>query len=401
MRQPQRDWRPRAPLQAPMHFKLSNITNLAGFAAENVKPGVVGPVLARASLTSEDPEFFGYMEQITASFLVPAGVWVDKVHHFLVVMHGDATADLFVDDFPVAVEMKAKRDIKKGELITQGDIADIRRLNFPEISIGPTDKIIYVFKVGWRFGLFFDFGAAALGSKRRRSAAKHLDVDAMQLSIGALYRYLSFYSVYRLLETGTEQFEEMQGDGWFPFVETLPGDFSALTKAYDNKFDFDNKVSAVVERFDGKRIRGIVGKWWKNERFTAKRTLIEAGVNAYLQNTADGFVNCIKTISPETEGLLRSIYRADEAKGRMTQKRFLKHIADKAKAKAGSDYSLLLARPFLEYLEKHTFRNFDVDKGDVRLSRHSSGHGEASPDLYTKARALQLILVLDQIYFFD
>ncbi len=85
----------------------------------------------------------------------------------------------------------------------------------------------------------------------------------------------------------------------------------------------------------------------------------------------------------------------------MTQKRFLKHIADKAKTKAGSDRSLLLARPFLEYLEQQAFRNFDVNSGDVPLSRHSSSHGEASPQLYTKARALQVILVLDQIYFFD
>lgn len=384
-----------------MHFKLPNITNLVGFAAENVGPGGVAPILARASLTSEDPDFFGYMEQITGSFLVPARVRVDDVYHFLVVMHEDATADLFIDDFPVELEMKAKRDVKKGQLITQGDIADIRRLNFPEVSFGPTDKVIYVFKVGWRFGLFFDFGAAALASKQRRPTATPLDVDAMKISIGALYRYLSFYGVYRLLATGTKQFEEMQDDGWFPFVETLPSDFNALTKAYDNKFDFDNKISTVVEQFNEKRIRDIIGKWWKNEHFSAKRNLIEAGVHAYLQNTADGFVNCIKTLWPETEGLLRSIYRADTGKGRMTQKRFLKHIIDKATTKAGSDYSLLLARPFLEYLEKQAFRNFDTEKGDVPLSRHSSSHGEASPDLYTKARALQLILVLDQIYFFD
>jgi hypothetical protein len=104
-------------------------------------------------------------------------------------------------------------------------------------------------------------------------------MDAMQVSIGALYRYLSFYGVYRLLEDGTKQFQEMQDDGWFPFVEALPSDFDALAKGYENKFDFHNKVSAVVERFDEKRVLDVAGKWWKNERFSAKRQLIEAGIN--------------------------------------------------------------------------------------------------------------------------
>ena len=34
---------------------------------------------------------------------------------------------------------------------------DIRKLKFDGIEIKKTDKIICCFKVGWKFGLFFDF----------------------------------------------------------------------------------------------------------------------------------------------------------------------------------------------------------------------------------------------------
>jgi len=305
-----------------------------------------------------------------------------------------------VNDFPVILEIKVKRDIEKGQLITQREIADIRSVRFPEVELSNTDKLVYVFKVGWRFGLVFDFTASGLTSKHPPVSAAALDIDQIQVLIGDLYRYLSFYSMYRIIETETNRFEEMQVDGWFPFVETLPNDFSAIADAYANKFDFDNRVSSIVDRFDEMRIREISERWWKNEHFAAKRKLIEAGVNAYLQDTPDGYVNCIKNLFSEVEGLLRSIYRTDTGKGQMKTHQFLQHMAEKARLAAGSEYSLLLARPFLEYLEAQAFRNFDVEKGDVPLSRHTSGHGEANPNLYTKARALQVILILDQLHFF-
>ena len=55
---------------------------------------------------------------------------------------------------------------------------------------------------------------------------------------------------------------------------------------------------------------------------------------------------------------------------------------------------------FFKYLESVVFRGFDVDKDDVELSRHSVGHGVAAQEKYTKVRASQLILVLDQIHFY-
>ena len=36
------------------------------------------------------------------------------------------------------------------------DIADIRSMKFSNIKITESDKVIYCFKVGWKFGLFFD-----------------------------------------------------------------------------------------------------------------------------------------------------------------------------------------------------------------------------------------------------
>ena len=384
-----------------MKFHFDNVQDLAGFAMENVKGGETVKVLTRSLLTSDDPEFYQYSEQISNIFLNKNRILIDGVYQFLVIIHADLSADLYVNDFAVLVEIKAKRDIKAGEVVTQGDIADLRKVKFPDIEIKETDKVIYCFKVGWRFGLFFDLTPRSQPSSAPTPIAiEKLDIEKMALSIGELRRYLSFYHVYKVLESEA-QFGEMMKDGWFPFVEILAGEYTKLSEAYQNKFDFENKVKTIVDSFGEKRIKKVTEKWWKNKTFSDKKPLLEAGVNAYLQNNQDGFVNCIKNLWTEIEGILRKLYHSETGKGDGVKSAdLISHIVEKAKTKSGSDYSLLLPLPFLKYLQDVVFANFNVENGKVDMSLNASSHGVADANQYTKYRALQLILILDQIYFY-
>ena len=53
---------------------------------------------------------------------------------------------------------------------------------------------------------------------------------------------------------------------------------------------------------------------------------------------------------------------------------------------------------FFKYLGEIFFKNFDLKTGDVDLSRNTASHGVAKAEDYTKTKALQGILILDQIY---
>ncbi len=384
-----------------MHISLGTTQDIEGFAAHNAKPGEPVWILSRDVLTSDDQAFYLFIEQLSRIFLIPARVLIDQVYQFLVVIHGDLTTDLYINDFPVAVEMKAKTDLKKGQLVTLNDIADIRRLRFPDIQVKDTDKVVYCFKVGWRFGLFFDLTPRVqpVGASQPLFPQR-LDVEEMEVSIGSLYRYLSFHHVYKVLESGA-QFKEMTEDGWFPFVELLGRDYERLAEAYQTKFDFDNMIARVVDSFSKERITEITARWWSNPHFQSKKAIIEAGVNAYLQNHQEGFINCIKNLFGEIDGLLRFVYFADTGKGdRIRQDDLISHLVSKARDETGADHSLLFTMPFLGYLRDVAFAKFSVEGGNVPLSRHSSGHGVAAPTAYTKTAALQVILTLDQIYFY-
>ncbi len=371
-----------------IHFHFDAVQDIAGFSPVNVKEGNYFRLLTNASITSDEPDFYKYIE-ICNPFFNKVRVSQDTVYQFLILIHKNLSADLYINNFPIAIEILAKRDLQKLDPVTDRDIADVRRLKFPDIEIVDTDKVIYCFKVGWKFGLFFNL-----------DRPEKLDVDVMSIALGKLYRELSFQYVYKVLETGA-QFGEMTKGGWFPFVELLGSEYKALIETYQDRFDFDNRIEKLVDSFDKIRIGKIVNKWWRKPIFHDKQEILQAGTNAFLRGDSENYINCIKTLLSETEGIIRFQYFADTGKGRKVKvTELLTHLSEKGKTKTGSAHSLLLPLPFFDYLKNVVFADFDLETGKVDLSRHSSSHGVAKAEAYTKIKALQAILVLDQVYFY-
>ena len=216
---------------------LDNIGKIGGFAFSDARAGEAVSVCTRASLTSDDDLFYEIMEGVSVAILSQASFFVNGIYQFLAVLHDDDTADLYVNEFPVLVKTTAKASMAKGQVVSLDDIADIQSLEFEGSLIGETDKLIYCFKVGWKFGLFFDL-------KRQSAPDYRLNLEQVGESIGGLYRYLAFQHVYKTLES-KPQFEQMMNDGWFPFVELLGSDFKSLSQVYNAMFDVDARISQL------------------------------------------------------------------------------------------------------------------------------------------------------------
>jgi hypothetical protein len=379
-------------MQNISHFHLTEVENFAGFAMETAKKGEMLKVLARAAIISDQIDFFTFIDQISGQFLAKLGIFIDAVYQFLIIIHNNLSADIYVNDFPTEVEIFINRNIEKGELVSVRDVVDIKTFKFPDIPIADTDKVIYCFKVSWKFALFFDLA---------RDKQK-LDIDSMYLTLGKLYRYLSFQYVYEVMESERE-FEEMLKDGWFPFVELISSeDFKILIEMYNNKDKIKLNFDNFIAKFDKQRIEKLTEKWWTKNIFNEKKNILQAGISAYLLNNNIGYINCIKTLLTEIEGIIRLQYYDDSEirKKKPSITELLKYIFKKAKDKTGSEYSLLLPLPFFKYLDKFIYSNFQFEKGKLNLSRHSISHGVARASDYTKERALQIIFILDQIYFY-
>lgn len=378
---------PPLPLRKLSKIHFPTVENLIGFVMETVQSGETAKVQTRGSLVSDTPLFYTYIDQISGIFL--KNVLVGQIFQFLVLMHENLSADLYLNDLPVNALIMTKRAFQEGEVVTTNDIADIQRMSFETIDIKATDKVIYCFKVGWKFGLFFDL-----------HREEPLNIQAMEAELGALYRYLSFQYVYDILES-KPHFELLLKDGWFPFIEILASEFKDLSEAYKNLPDPRAKVQEIVGKFHKKRIEHIVNKWWNKEIFSDKRAILESGIQSYLDNDGKGFIACIKILLTEIEGIIRLHYFKETGKGNDIRiPDLINHIFEKGKIKTGSEASLFFPRDFLHYLKEAIFPQFDLEAGNVALSRHTSSHGVAKAEDYSKIRAVQMILILDQVYFY-
>ena len=377
-----------------MRMKVDKVKSLTGFTVCNVPKEHYFWALASASLTSDDPNFFRYIEQLSNIYFNRQEHRVDDsaINSFLVLIHLDLSADIYINDFPMEIEMLSKRSVEAGTIITDGDIADIRQVRFPGIDIQKSDSVICCFRVGWKFGLYFNL----LGFK------EEFHVASLQARLGQLYRHLRFQYVYHSLESEAH-FGEMVKDGWFPFIEILGNDYKTLAATYQNeKFAYDATVGTLLDKFDESRVRKMTEKWLQKPIFQEKQHLLQAGIDAFLQGTESGFINCIKTLYTKIEGVMRYLYFEDTGKGnRVTLKELLCYLTDKGKQRAANDdQSLLLPHQFLEYLTESVFADFNLETGAVDLSRHSSSHGVAPEVAYTAVRALHALLTVDQIYYY-
>ena len=115
-----------------MRLHVDRVQNLTGFTVCNVPKDYYCWVLAASSVTSDEPEFYRYIEQLSSIFLNGEGYRtnVNTIHNFLILIHRDLSADIYINDFLIEIEMLSKRSVQAGTVITDGDIADIRQVRF-------------------------------------------------------------------------------------------------------------------------------------------------------------------------------------------------------------------------------------------------------------------------------
>ena len=118
-----------------------------------------------------------------------------------------------------------------------------------------------------------------------------------------------------------------------------------------------------------------------------------------MQNDKNGFITCLHTLYPQIEGIIGFDYFGNYGK-KPSFRELIDYIKQKAESKFKNVSSTGFPGEFYEYLEKTVFENFDLSTGQMDLSRHTTSHGYANADDFDKAKALQAILILVQIYFY-
>lgn len=135
------------------------IPELVGFTVESKTAGERTKVLVKTPfLISDEDDFHLYIEKIESVFLRRYGLSTESVSKFLILIHKDGQTDVYLNDnVKESFFARSTRDIKAGEKVTKNDFSNIEKLRFVDITVAPNDQVVYCVRVGWKFGLYFDF----------------------------------------------------------------------------------------------------------------------------------------------------------------------------------------------------------------------------------------------------
>lgn len=364
---------------------------LDGVAAEAAHPGKKIKVWVSQALTSDDAIFHPIMKNMADVIRASsrkAGMEVDLNHANLVVLAArpDGSAQLWVDNTQMELLIMSKRDIEKGSLVYEKDIADIVELDFPEVKIDSEDKIVIVMRVDWRFGVFFDF-----------NLEKQFDKKRLRRALGTLYRSLKYRSIYDAIGD-KKVFDLLISKGWFPFVEILGDEFDHLAQSAQHNLTLDTAEQRIIASFDQGRLDRMLNRWNSKTHFASRTDVLQEAVDAFRSQKT---ISTIKIAVTEIDGILREAHSNVYGVSTSNQGKLLKFAVSEAERKAGGTDTLLFPAAFKNYLQTYTFKNFDPDGPGISAgSRHAVAHGAADPKTYTMTRALQALLTLDQLAFY-
>jgi hypothetical protein len=277
---------------------------------------------------------------------------------------------------------RVKEDVAQGEILYFSKIADIDAVRLSNIELNEKYRVFVCLKVNWKFLLYFDL-------KRDET----MNLSQFEREIGRLYRRILYQDEYNSFRD-TDVRQKISDEGWFPFIEILGEDYRSLYKSVSDPRFFTHVEDKLVKSFDDDRITKISKRWKAHPKLEGKLNILEAGMAAYRR---EDFISCIKNLITEIEGIVRQSKSGD---GKI-ETAWPEYLEEKGTEKTGDADSLFFASEFRKYLEQSIYSKFDSGGGYVETAgRHSVSHGGAHQIAYTRKRAVQVILALDQALFY-
>lgn len=361
--------------------------NIEGLSMGIALAGEQVDVLQRYGVTSDDYFFHTCataLSRVVEHAAAQSGTTINlsAAQLALIVVKPDKTALAYIDKAAVTMSARLKVSVEAGQPIFEDDFSDISAMSFPFVEIAEDDQVIVTFRDGWRYALYFDL-------------TRKLDLKQTEKTLGRLAMTLRKNEYYAALGNPAF-FETLVAAGWFPFLELRKHEFVSLYNALLSGEDLAKCGTALLGGFDEKRVRMMAARWMSNPHFKKREGILMPGVEAFIRGEP---VTAIKTLLSEIEGILQDAHIAAHSRDAKTSG-LIKFAISAATSKVEDDKSLFFPTEFQQYLEANTYGHFDPMKGAVTASRHGVGHGAAPPEVYTQVRALQVLLTLDQVYFY-
>ena len=367
-----------------MPYKITLENTPTGYAGTYAKADELVQVIFREFISTEDGQHFikrleGGVNPILEK--LPSTVLASTIDHLLAITFKGGETTVYVNELDIQGTVRVARPVKAGQGMTKDDIADIVHLDLG-VDIPEDAGFIFVFSVGWRKGLFFDYGPILPNQEPRL-----YDVGSV---LAQSYAHVLFQELFSITES---EWECLSQGKWFPFVglgkDTIDGLISYARAGWDLDEKLDNIVAEVKSRAPD-----MLDSWSNSPVFSTHIEILERAVERYL---SDDPMSCAGLLFPRIEGIMRSYHASMGSTEQPSQGNL---STSSVSADIRNEKCLLLPHRFEKYLREVYFANFDPSASHIDASRHSVSHGVASAAEFSLKNATISILIVHQLFYF-
>ena len=367
-----------------MPYKITLDNTPAGYAGTSARAEELVQVIFRDFISTEDGQHFvkrleGGVNPILEK--LPTTVLASTIDHLLAITIKGGETTVYVNELDIQGSVRVRRPVKEGQGMTKDDIADIVHLELG-VEIPEDAGFMFVFSVGWRKGLFFDYGPILPNQEQR-----FYDIGSI---LAQAYAHVLFQELFSITES---EWEYLSQSKWFPFTGLGQDTINGLISYARTGWDLDEKLDDIVTEVKS-RVPNMLDSWRNSPVFSTHIEILERAVDRYLSDDA---MSCAGLLFPRIEGIMRS-YHAGIGNTDQPSQGNLSTSAVSANIR--NEKCLLLPHRFEKYLSEVYFANFDPSATHIEASRHSVSHGVASAAEFNLKNATISILIVHQLFYF-
>ena len=367
-----------------MPFEINIGKPPAGYALCSGKEGDKLPIIFREFTSTEDGQYFIQRLEGMSDVLqnLPSLIKPSQIDNMLVIYHSDGRVTAYVNELEQRLFIRFAGPVEAGTAVTKDDIADVERL---EIGVQIPDDVgfSFVFSIGWRKGLFYDFGPIGLPEPQIRQ----YDVNR---ALGQSFCHVLFQERFSISDA---EWNMLFATKWFPFVGFRNETIKTLINHVRSNWNPDEMIDDIVSEIN-ENVQQMLDSWRTHSSLAQHLPILERAIDRF-QN--DDHVSCTALLFPRIEGILRTHHSNSGSEDHPSSSNLSKSAVA---AKIQNEESLLLPHRFRKYLDNVYFKHFDPDAPDIDVSRHSIAHGMASASNFNSKSAAISILIIHQLFYF-
>ena len=357
----------------------------AGYLLSSVKEGEEAQIAYREFTSTEDGQYFiQRLEGLPNDILqrLPSQISPSQVDHLLAICRRDGKADVYVNELDIHMNIRLARSMKAGEEVLKGDIVDIEDIKLG-VQIPDDAGVLFLFSVGWRKGLFYDF--EPIGGPD--PTLRQYDISAV---LGQVYCHVTFQERFSISDA---EWDALFSAQWFPFMGLSYNMIDTLISHIRSGWNLDENLDDIVSETKS-RAAQMLDSWRKHASFMPHIDILERAVERFQD---DDYMSCTGLLFPRIEGILRTHHASLGTQSPPSPN----NLTESAVAsKIGNDKSLLLPHRFSNYLQDVYFAHFNPNIPDINVSRHSVAHGVAAAEKFNQKSAVIGILTIHQLFYF-